>query len=349
MTLKACLLWMFLLPTIAVLFFVSCQEGEDRLIFNTGSDDEEDDDDDEDDDDNEDDDDGNDDDDEETPDGDGVPCLRHSDCPTLASCQVDILTGQGFCVGDACAATCTRDEDCAGCMSGLLYLCLFASDGQLKCQPQIAASDGDVDGDACVSNADCPPGSECDNASHLCLPVGNDDDDDDDDDDNDDNSTDGDTTDGDQACSSDAQCGAGQICGPYGFCIADCREFGCTYGTCNTNNGRCEFCEPICATGQCCNYGGTFYYCGSCCPTPCAEGTVCQSGNCVTPTCPTNCRTSDPCYSCGPETGYLCERTDAPGCNGSEYRTVECLRTGQSCREGVDVCCLGHCLLGTCL
>ncbi len=293
-------------------------------------------------------------------DDDTVTCLGHSDCPTMASCQLDAVTGEGVCLDDACATTCTSDADCAGCSVGsLVYVCMFGSDDQLKCQPQQSSdADGDADGDnTCVTNQDCGPGYECDSNSGMCIPLGDDDDDDNDDedgdtddDDDDDDTTDDDdddTVDGDGTCSSDADCGAGQIC-TGGSCVADCSTTGCTYGTCNANTGRCEFCDPLCSEGQCCNYGGTFYYCGSCCSEPCPDGTVCQSGNCVTPSCPSSCDTTDPCYACGPETGYLCEETNAVGCGG-ERKSMECLRTNEACREGVDVCCSGNCLMGTCL
>ena len=163
-----------------------------------------------------------------------------------------------------------------------------------------------------------------------------------------------------QGCTQDSDCPDTQHCGGVeggGIgCVNDCSSDGdCEEGaSCNPNNGRCEFCQTECPASQCCNYNLDFWYCGQCCVPACPLGQACHGGNCVDLACPDSC---DTCEICGPETGYVCER-DPNGCGEPEAdgdtdvesrRNVQCLDSNAPCTAGVDECCSGTCLMGTCL
>ncbi len=306
-------------------------------------------------------------------------CVYHSDCPGGTSCNP--VSGQ--CEEDLFADGCYSDADCP---SG--YHCIERDNGENICSPDdglepTTPSDGDAEQEdsteRCLSDAECPPGSECDTASGICVtntPDDDDDDviDDDDDDviDDDDDDLDGDVPleDGDNDaplledgdldedlplyCQADAHCPEGMICDADGICIEDCTYEGCEFGTCNEETGHCEFCEPLCQSGTCCNYAVQFWYCGSCCVPACGDGMVCSQGECIEPSCPADCP-RDNCHTCGPETGWLCEEDpscfvpdgDAEGSESGEGGA--CLSPGSGCQQGMDECCSGVCLLGTCL
>ncbi len=161
------------------------------------------------------------------------------------------------------------------------------------------------------------------------------------------------------SCTSDRNCEDGTHCGPDRVCVADCTSnTGCPEGAaCNPNNGRCEYCNTPCPSGQCCNWNVDFWYCGSCCEPPCADGKACQGGNCVDLRCDSSCDTL--CYDCGASTAYICVRKEnydsIPGCGApdgdydQERSRTSCLPANSSCVVGVDECCSGTCLMGTCL
>ena len=162
-------------------------------------------------------------------------------------------------------------------------------------------------------------------------------------------------------CTGDSDCPANQHCGGVeggGIgCVDDCAsDADCTDGaSCNPNNGRCEYCTTQCPASQCCNYNIDFWYCGSCCEPACPLGQACNGGDfCVDMVCPDTC---DDCYICGPETGYVCAR-DPDSCSAPETdgdtdvesrRNNQCLGSNEPCTAGVDECCSGTCLMGTCL
>ncbi len=147
-------------------------------------------------------------------------------------------------------------------------------------------------------------------------------------------------------CRSTEDCPRGYVCNEQGKCEPSCILTGCEFGTCNTNTGECEFCDPPCPDGRCCNYNMDFWYCGSCCNPPCEDGMACQGGACI----PLQCPRCPPWQQCGPETGYVCEDiwTDGDVIWGKQGKTT-CLPANSSCIEGVDFCCSGTCLMGTCL
>ena len=161
------------------------------------------------------------------------------------------------------------------------------------------------------------------------------------------------------ACEADRNCPDGSYCGPDHVCVPDCTsDAECSEGaTCNPNNGRCEYCTTLCPEGQCCNWNVDFWYCGRCCEPPCADGQACQGGNCVDLRCDTSCDTY--CYDCGAATGYICVKKDnydsLPGCGApdgdydQERSGAACLPANTACVTGVDECCSGTCLMGTCL
>ena len=114
------------------------------------------------------------------------------------------------------------------------------------------------------------------------------------------------------SCERNADCPVGWVCGTGAVCWPRCEEGGCQSGaSCNPNNGLCEFCSTHCPARQCCNINAPdnspeFWYCGSCCSSPCPEGTACMGGDhCVELVCPEEC---DEAEYCAPETGYVCAR-----------------------------------------
>lgn len=302
-------------------------------------------------------------------------CLVHEDCPVGFSC----IESLQVCGTDINAFQCMKDSDC---IKG--YACFIdPTTAEGKCVPSAVTPDGDeeqesnctsctigggqcnVDTETCYEgcctliNAPCPNGvSDCmngqicvmENGTYICAYE------------EDGDKPDGDTVvDGDLdkdadpepettpsctngACDTTDQCSDGKVCGAGGCCVDSCTVTGCTYGTCNPNNGLCEYCETTCGEGKCCNYHESFWYCGSCCTPPCGDGQACMSGTCqdlVCPTCSgTNC-------TCGPQTGYHCECEEEDGDVDRVGDT--CLPANAACTEGVDDCCSGTCLMGTCL
>ena len=315
--------------------------------------------------------------------GSGVECETHEDCPVGYSC----IMSEGVCGKDANATECDPSKGDSDCPQG--YICSADSEsetGNGKCVPAPDDGSGGAPGgggtsNSCEKSEDCPPGQDCIN--FVCVPLSGSDGDiddskppqpdgddsspipDDDEpvaaDEDEDPAADGDTPeggdedmspDGDQGdcypCDRSSECPGDKVCGPgpeasHGCCIERCTEDSCEFGICNPNNGLCECCYDICAPNQCCNYHVDFWYCGTCCVPPCPEGQACQSGRCVKVEC--NC---EPGQKCGPETCWICE--DEQEDNGeAEFSNFSCLSANSPCIEGVDVCCSGTCLMGTCL
>ncbi len=109
-------------------------------------------------------------------------------------------------------------------------------------------------------------------------------------------------------CGAEFTCPEGQSCDPNNWCLDDCTELGCEYDICNQVTERCEFCDPLCSAGQCCNFvSGEEWTCGECCDPPCEQGQVCSDiGECVALECP-SCPDG---FDCGPHTGYMCKDMD---------------------------------------
>lgn len=312
-------------------------------------------------------------------------CSVHEDCPPCYSCIID----QQICGldSDCPSPLCESDTDCGPNYS--CYISPTSSDGTGKCIPGSGDGDGNYGGcTICQMDVDCPdpvyefcmnqcceprfppcpsgsatecwPGQscvqqldgswKCETAIDGDKPI-----DDGDEVDGDVPVTDGDEVDGDQigdcgtatVCQRSSDCPNGQVCGNGGCCTDHCSTAGCPNGgTCNTLNGYCEWCDESCSANQCCNYHENFWYCGSCCIPPCAEGQACQGGRCV----PLQCPTCGPCEICGPETGWQCdEDSSCTDGDGTERGGDSCLPANAACIEGVDVCCSGTCLMGTCL
>ncbi len=152
----------------------------------------------------------------------------------------------------------------------------------------------------------------------------------------------------DNDCASSADCPEGKVCGPDGECILPCYADDAPECPepqhCNPNNGYCECCERMCAPGQCCNRAdGGFWYCGQCCIPPCPSGQACQDGVCAPLVCP-GCEYDG---ECGASTCWECIPVDGDGDNDG-YKGG-CLPANSACKEGIDHCCSGTCMMGTCL
>lgn len=295
-----------------------------------------------------------------------VNCVTHEDCPTGFSC----ILSQGICGKDPYAYECLSEADCSPGYS--CYVPFGSEDGKGKCIPA-PGEDGDEDQpDTCENELDCPDDYLCVNGTcQYCCPVCKDENDcwpgqccnnercgecpvevDGDDEpiiDGDEDEEEPVIPGCENTCQRSGDCLVeGQVCGPGGCCVDSCATTGCPEGqTCNPNNGYCEWCDPVCPQGQCCNYHQDFWYCGSCCVPPCPEGEACQGGRCIQLACPT-CESG---YRCGPDTGYICVPT-GPVVDGDVDRSPgfgECLPANAACIEGVDECCSGTCLMGTCL
>lgn len=275
-----------------------------------------------------------------------VECAGEADCPAGYTCYLP-TTGKGHCIpGEV-----QTDGDSAGCdptsataCSGLNPAC--PNDMSQKCD---AASKICVcKFKSCKANTDCAATEICDTTKGYCV---------------DKPAVDGDLepepepepepdtntcAGGARSCQRTSDCSTGDVC-IGGCCTAGCTASSCPTGTvCNTKNGYCEYCgqngEEACAAGQCCNYAG-FWYCGSCCVPACKADEACVSNACQKLTCPSDCG-ADRC--CDAEHGYSCY--DCPdGDVDVEYRSATCLGANASCKDGVDTCCSGTCLMGTCL
>jgi hypothetical protein len=307
-------------------------------------------------------------------DGDVINCTVHEDCPCGYSCILD----QGICGKDNYAFECASDADCSPGYT--CYTFAEATDCGSKCIP-VEDSDGDEDEDVlpCTTDLDCEQDFICVNGSCQyanppckedsdcwtdqccvndrcgdCLVDGDavDGDEPIDGDEPVDGDEDGDMDNPDcESCQRSTDCSDGQVCGEGGCCMDSCEITGCPDGqSCNPNNGYCEWCDTTCPQGQCCNYHEDFWYCGSCCVPPCADGEACQGGRCVELSCPT----CEPGQRCGADTGYICIDVDGPDgdIDGDVDRVFgggECLPANSACIEGIDECCSGTCLMGTCL
>ncbi len=317
-------------------------------------------------------------------DGDNAPktCITHADCPELYSC----LVADGVCGTDPQAIQC---YDVADCTDGYCcYIASDSIDNLGKCVPDDGSvscgggTDGDnADGDKGVPDS-CKEDSDCNDPNYVCCdnkceernrycdnirdclngqrcedgvctgePQCGEEDGDEDTVDPDieeaaeaDPDPDPDNVGG---CERSSDCPEGQICGPGGVCGPRCDAAGQSCPapqTCNPNNGMCECCENDCEAGRCCNRSQGFWYCGQCCTPPCPTGQACQAGQCVALTCPEcdqgqSCEDSNPCKVCV---------DDEP--DGDTDGTKEaCLPANSACQEGVDNCCSGTCMMGTCL
>ncbi|RJO66910.1 MAG: hypothetical protein C4523_11140 [Myxococcales bacterium] len=292
----------------------------------------------------------------------GIPCTSDYDCVSDYTCYIpiDSVDGTGKCIpGDSTPdgdqadgdepATCTSNDDCDEdeiCVNGYC---------DLKFPP-------------CNSNAECWPGQVCNPDKGICEgePVDGDEDEVEDGDQAEVEVTDGDETDSDEAvdgddpvdgddqpgeCERSSDCPTGYVC-PNGTCVQHCSDGGCNSlpgSHCNPNNGFCEYCDDLCAQDRCCNFywetNDSFWYCGSCCVPPCATGSACQSGQCVELKCP-SCQ---PDQECNASTGYTCKDNGQPDGDGGERGGMNCLPANAECIDGVDTCCSGTCLMGTCL
>jgi len=313
-----------------------------------------------------------------------INCITHADCPALYSCNVT----DGVCGTDANATPCYDVTECstgyccyvATDSADNLGKCV-PEDGSVSCDIPGDGDTGDGDEgipDTCKEDSDCndPNYVCCDNACEErnrycdnirdCLngqrcedgvctgePVcGEDGDVDTADPDVD--AVDGDVDpdpdpDPDNAggCERSTDCPEGMICGPGGVCGPRCDATGqsCPEGqTCNPNNGLCECCENDCETGRCCNRSQGFWYCGQCCTPPCADGQACQAGTCVALACP-ECDSGETC-----DEGTACKVCESEPVDGDTDGTKDaCLPANSACQEGVDNCCSGTCMMGTCL
>ena len=300
-------------------------------------------------------------------DANAIACNSSSGCISGYSCLISGVSGK--CVPDASAVdgddestcACQQDSDCGDVTQQFCYQC--------SCQPRYPT---------CAASGDCWPGQTCNTESGKCegeviidgdtdtdtadgdLPIDGDDDNvtppdgdeemppADPDPDPDPIQPDGDD---DQniciPCASSNDCPGILVCGTGSCCIEPCDAESCpSPTTCNASNGFCEFCNPACTGGRCCNYNEDYWYCGTCCTPPCGAGKVCQAGSCVTPYCPI-CSADEHCD--GFATGWMCVPDEVDGDSRFAPTSMRCLPANSDCTEGVDHCCSGVCLMGTCL
>jgi len=226
-----------------------------------------------------------------------------------------------------------------------------------------------IENTQCKSDTDCQPGQTCKDGVCTGDPIIDGDMDQDQDLEQTENPVDGDMDQDKESdplcdpCQKSIECADGLICNSDGCCDDPCAKGECPDGmVCNSQNGYCEYCDEQCAVDQCCNLmPGTFWYCGECCEPPCAEGYACQRGQCE----PLECR-CPPGDICGPETKYLCYTPPVDGDDDGEdpwfpdgdtdwdsgegeRSNAMCLPANSSCMDGIDECCSGTCLMGTCL
>ncbi|RJO66909.1 MAG: hypothetical protein C4523_11135 [Myxococcales bacterium] len=269
---------------------------------------------------------------------------------------------QGICGEDPNAISCFKDHDCVSDYK--CYVPLDSIDGSGKCIPADGI-DGDTatDGDeppACTSNADCDENEICFNG--YCKDALGPGDEDADVVDTDPDLVEEDVvekdnaeeeSDGDQVgdCERSSDCPAEYVC-VNGACVQHCSDAGCDDlpgSHCNPNNGFCEYCDDLCAQDRCCNFyweaTDSFWYCGSCCVPSCPAGKACQSGQCIDLKCP-SCEADQVCNA---STGYVCKDDLQPDGDGGERGGMNCLPANAECLDGVDICCSGTCLMGTCL
>ncbi len=286
------------------------------------------------------------------------PCQSDLDCPEDYSCYIapDSVDGIGKCIpgGGTDGDTDSTDEPAGTCVG---KACLTdANCGDVSCFCCLGKCEEKYPD--CQNSRDCWPGQRCNPDSLTCegqVPVCTEDPDGDvdtdktdtdpstDGDNTDGDDTDGDTPDGDSStCDTSGDCPGDMVCGPGGVCIENCTVSGCDWGTCNPNNGYCECCDG-CTASQFCNFNEDFWYCGSPCIPPCAEGQACLGDTCV----PLQCPTCGANQTCSAATCFLCE--DVPVDGDGERSGSSCLPANASCIEGVDTCCSGTCLMGTCL
>lgn len=280
-------------------------------------------------------------------------CAREADCPAGYTCYLP-ATGKGHCIPgkiDGDADTGCDPTDAKAC-SGIDMSC--PNDFSQKCD---AASKACVcKYKSCKDDTGCASTEVCDKEKNYCVAKP---------------AVDGDPeveiekeieqevstcTGGAAACQRSGDCDSGKVC-IGGCCAAGCTATSCTNGTiCNTNNGYCEYCgkdgEELCAAGRCCNYAASetagssgFWYCGSCCVPACKGDETCVGSVCQKMVCPADCGADKCCDSTHGFACYDCPDGDAD----IEYRSSTCLGANASCKDGVDACCSGTCLMGTCL
>jgi len=126
------------------------------------------------------------------------------------------------CHGDSCTWVSPTCPDPGSSGSG--YECTSSTDCAAGCY---CASGTCEEGGFCSTNADCGPGYHCNTDRSSCEP-------------------DGGSGSGTVACTSDASCPAGQICGPNGTCTATCTcdtdisAVNQGYGYCDESRDTCE-------------------------------------------------------------------------------------------------------------
>ncbi len=286
-----------------------------------------------------------------------ISCYDLADCTAGYCCFVDATSedGSGKCVPDDGSVSCEGDgdgDDSDGDDGGIPSFCKTDTDcgnpAYVCCFNKCEEKNG-----ACQDTRDCLPGQYCQDdfcqGDPVCE-IGVDGDED--------KATDADLDpeleaevepEQQSGCERTSDCGADEVCGPGGECVPRCDAAGAAECPdpqhCNPNNGYCECCETMCAPGQCCNRAeGGFWYCGQCCSPPCANGQACQGGTCAPIVCPT-CEATE---TCSATTCWECEGEPPPD-GDTEGTKSACLPANSACEEGVDNCCSGTCMMGTCL
>jgi len=212
----------------------------------------------------------------------------------------------------------------------------------------------------CNNHEDCRNGEYCEQVHKVCLPLATDADIDDMpgdalDPDNDDAMAENDNAEDEiqvDSCRADSDCQDGWICNGMRTCIKGCmlNPAMCDeeIGTCNPRNYHCECCDPMCNSGESCNFNASEWYCGTPCEPACPDGYACSGGSCVELKC-ANC---PPGYTCSAETCYTCKRinaTDGDVDAESSLRRTSCIPGMEPCRQGIDSCCSGVCFEGRCM
>ena len=282
--------------------------------------------------------------DDAAPDASDTKCQYDRDCAGGFVCSLEDGEAVGVCVPDPCGACVPLRERCV----------------QQQCVPVYPY---------CNRHEDCRSGEYCDQIYFVCVSLNGDQDADDGSvaDTADDAGTDEGEGDGSddgvqdiaeeddaaaQRCLGDGDCPAGYICTGQRTCVPGCVLDNTLCdddpGTCNPRTHRCECCDPVCASGETCNYSMNAWYCGTPCEPPCPDGYSCSGGSCVELRCPT-CPAG---YYCDASTCYVCKRGIVDGDTGSgagTHSALPCIPGMGECRSGIDSCCSGVCFEGHCM